>query len=156
MSDRRLATEADLIRHLDEINRRALDARSAKRDWLLLQQKGGEKTFSAREVMRVVENATGVCADSIRLHRRAPHIIRARFIFYYVASKVTGRSISAIARYIDRDHSTIIKCLKVVEAKRQKYEPELSQILAYFGKSKVVETGGNSAYGKPNHASGSM
>ncbi len=108
MSDRRLATEADLIR---------------------------PPTLHA-----IMKKACEVCWTPRRAlfsHRRYWQHVRARFIFYYAARELTDRSYPEIARYIGRDHSTLVHGVQRVVANREKYEPELSLVLDYFVKSKT-------------------
>lgn len=157
MSDRRLATEADLIRHLDGLKRKLMDTqREPERDWMLLPRRTHEGSLLMCDIMNAVEIETGVDADSMRWDRRSPRIVRARFIFCYVARTVSNRSTPNIGKYVKRDHTTVLRAVRQVAAEPQKYEPELSRILAYFGKSKVVEMGENSVCGKPNQAARAM
>ncbi|MEN6302287.1 MAG: helix-turn-helix domain-containing protein [Armatimonadia bacterium] len=77
----------------------------------------------------------GVSITDLRSERRHAKSVRARQIYFFVARKLTPRSLPAIGREAgDRDHSTVLHGVRKVEAKRAHFEPELSQILAHFPK----------------------
>lgn len=59
----------------------------------------------------------GVSANEMRGERKHPIYTQARQEFYYRAKKETTRSYPVIGRFINRDHSTVLKGIKVYEAR---------------------------------------
>lgn len=140
MSDRRLATEADLIRHLDGLlsgKPARLPDPKKERDWLIVsEQLPLDDPFLLGTILTVVADITGIRADALRSVRRAARIVRARQIFCKVASTLSTKSIVGIGRFLGRDHSTILYSIKEVDADPQAYEPDLTRVYAMFERRK--------------------
>lgn len=97
----------------------------------IVLRNSGEPTLGL--VMHLTALRTGVPVENMKSERRAKELVRARMIFYKVAYAVTKRSTLKIGYYAGRrDHSTVIHGLQVVEKDRERFEPELSDILAAF------------------------
>lgn len=101
------------------------------RDWLRVASCGQQEPSMA-SILRAVSLVTKVSTLEMKSPRRSKNIARARQIYFYLARKLTSRSFPQIARYVGRDHSTVIHAIKQVETYQQHFEPELSQLLAAF------------------------
>lgn len=81
-------------------------------------------------IMRAVSITTKVPLVELKSERRFVPAARARAIYYYVARKLTPKSLPAIGRSCGgRDHSTILHGIKKVQANREAFEPELSTVI---------------------------
>ena len=89
------ALVAQLVR--DEFDRRAAEA--------LLPKKGYRPTVKL--CLMLVENEFGVSADCILGHDRCRPIARARQAAAWLSFQVTGLNHSEIARYLNRERSTV-------------------------------------------------
>lgn len=94
---------------------------------VLADQKGEPKLAA---LLTVVALRTGLSRAEIISPRRDKALVRARMIFYRLAKEFTAKSLPAIGRACgDRDHSTIIHGMRMVEEQPERFEPELSEIL---------------------------
>jgi len=145
MSDRRLATEADLIRHLDGL----LSGKPVKidtpepppmRDWLFIKQlemPNPSRAPSLAFLLSLVSKVTGVKQTELRSQRRDQTIVRARHIFFHAARNLTERSYPEIGRHLGgRDHTTVMHGVKKIKAKPEYFEPELSIVMEHCGERK--------------------
>lgn len=137
MSDRRLATEADLIRHLEAprvVPIRQIGPESLPNTdlWMFANRTKPEYTgpLTMAYIQAVVADVTKIPINDIRSPRRAAELVRARHIFYYAARNLTSRSFPEIGRITGgRDHSTVIHGIQKVDARRDFFEPHLSIVL---------------------------
>lgn len=66
------------------------------------------------DVLDVVSEYTGVDKSSILGRSRYREVMRARHLFVYLAVEHTGRSVSELGRFCNKDHTTIIHSVKLV------------------------------------------
>ena len=57
----------------------------------------------------------GVPREELLSKRRTPRVTRARQLAMFLARDLTSLSLAQIAREFDRDHSTVLHALKVIE-----------------------------------------
>jgi hypothetical protein len=93
----------------------------------------------------LIADITKACArrfkiplHDLRSHSRVGGLIRARFIMYFLACALSGRSSVYVGRRLGRDHATILHGKKLVEKWREKdtcVEMDLRTIAASVGGS---------------------
>lgn len=92
------------------------------------------------DVLRVVARETRIKIEEIRSESRAPRLVHARHMFFYVARKLTGQSLPQIGRACGgRDHSTVHHGVVKVERSRHVFEPQLERIMAKMGRCSAVD-----------------
>jgi len=93
----------------------------------------------------------GVPREELLSKRRTPRVTRARQLAMFLARDLTSLSLAQIAREFDRDHSTVLHALKVIE---QRNEPgselagDIHNVRAALGKLELK----SGATGEEPHA----
>lgn len=83
---------------------------------------------SLESILEAVEKVLRIGRkDMLSLHR-APHLSEARQIFYWFARVYTARSYPEIARFIKRDHCTVMYGVRKIEARKGEFWPEIKAI----------------------------
>lgn len=102
------------------------------RDWLRVASEA-YRTPTLLQLARIVSARTGVGRIEMESRSRHPRIVRARMIYFAAARKLTHWGTPTIgAKMGGRDHTTVLHGLNKVEQFPEKFEPELSEILAAF------------------------
>lgn len=68
-------------------------------------------------IVNCVSSYTGVSVEEILSRNATRPSVRARVLIYVLAAKRSGLSLSAVARLLEKDHSTIVKVVR--RAKRR-------------------------------------
>lgn len=98
--------------------------------WTLQPVKAGARP-TLRHILLAVEKETGVHLDEILSPCRIPKIVRARQMYYWLARRLTEQSLPVIGRICaGKDHSTVVHGIHKVNRLRERFEPELSRLLA--------------------------
>lgn len=75
-------------------------------------------TARAKEMLLAIAEKHGVTVQEIIGRRRFSNLIAARFEAVYEITKATGWSLPRIGRLFNRDHTTILHCLRVMEGRK--------------------------------------
>ncbi len=82
-----------------------------------------------KPVVRAVAKYYGVSLGDIVSSRRARGLIRPRQVAMYLARELTGHSLPAIGRVLDRDHTTVLHgCRRIAALRRE--DPVLDREIA--------------------------
>lgn len=88
------------------------------------------KTPTLRHILLEVERVTNIHLYDLLSPCRARPVVRARQMYYWLATRVTRQPYTMISRICGRkDHSTVIHGIKKVDRLRETFEPELSLLL---------------------------
>lgn len=81
------------------------------------------------DILRAVSQATGISVIDIISVRRTRAVTMARFMAYWLARRLTARSLPGIGRLIgDRDHTTVLHgCRRIEQLRRER--PQLQATL---------------------------
>lgn len=82
------------------------------------------------DLLSVVSRECGIPASHIMSRWRKTRVVRARAILSYVAHIHFNLSLPRIGRFIGRDHSSVLHAVQTVTQQRERFEPELSAVLA--------------------------
>lgn len=86
---------------------------------------------SMHMIMATVSSVTGISLNDIKSPRRARELVRARTIFYWLARKITSKSLPQIGKACgNRDHSTVMHGLLKVDINRAAFEPDLTRTVS--------------------------
>lgn len=67
--------------------------------------------------------ATGISIERLKCYSRIQAEVEARWLFIYLASKNTKRSLAAIGRYCNKDHCTVLNALEKIELYKRTNRP---------------------------------
>ena len=101
-------------------------------------------TPSLAAIQEAVSSVLGVPREAILSKQRTPRVTRARQLAMYLARELTALSLAQIAREFDRDHSTVLHALRVIE---QRNEPgsdlagDIHDVRALLGKLEPADAG---------------
>jgi chromosomal replication initiator protein len=90
-----------------------------------LGEEGGESAAGAvtapsvAAIQEAVSSVLGVPRAALLSSQRTPRVARARQLAMYLARELTPLSLAQIAREFDRDHSTVLHALRVVEQRNE-------------------------------------
>ena len=70
-------------------------------------------------IQEAVSSVLGVPRAALLSSQRTPRVARARQLAMYLARELTPLSLAQIAREFDRDHSTVLHALRVVEERNE-------------------------------------
>lgn len=93
---------------------------------------------AAERIIAGVAFITGVSVQVIRSRAKEAKAWKARHIAYYVVRATTGLSYPSIGQIFHRDHATIQNGVWRVQTSMVEYEPELSRVMAMFGKQEAA------------------
>lgn len=113
---------AELLQHYARVRRRLTQPQPRKVDTPPAPVKVATRPASTfpeiampadrwRQIIREVEDATGVSFDDIRDVGRASHLVEARRLLAYRLRHELAFSYPRIARLMERDHTTILSLL---------------------------------------------
>lgn len=85
---------------------------------------------SLSDLLIVVSRETGIDLNDIRSPRRNPRTARARFLFYFMARKLTIKSLPQIGRFISRHHSSVIHGCNMVAKNYSLYRATAERVEA--------------------------
>jgi chromosomal replication initiator protein len=85
------------------------------------------------EIMRVVARAYGLEVDQLRSRSRRRQIVRPRQFAMYICRRYTDASLKDIGRAFNRDHTSVMYAIDVVE-KRVAEQPQLRYQLENLAK----------------------
>ncbi len=77
----------------------------------------GEPSVDA--IQQAVSSVLGVPEEALLSKQRTPRVTRARQLAMFLTRELTSLSLAQIAREFDRDHSTVIHSLKVIEQRNE-------------------------------------
>ena len=95
-----------------------------------------KKPATLQNIIKAVEDISGVSEDEIKGNDRHGDIIPARHICYYFARK-SGYTLKDIGKYFNRDHSTVIKGIKSAEDRLHTQNEDYLNILNIL-KTKII------------------
>ena len=67
----------------------------------------------------VISKASGISLKDIRGKNKSPEYVDARMAIWFIAYKFLGYSYNAIARFYNRDHTTIIHGVKKIRRNKE-------------------------------------
>ena len=67
------------------------------------------------ELLAEVAHVLGFQADEIAAPHKPQHIVYARAVFFHLARKIDGVSLSQIAAKVSRDHSVVVYALAKID-----------------------------------------
>ena len=68
--------------------------------------------ITMRDIVKAVSNESGFSTISLLSSKRTNNLSKERFKCYYLMHKLTGSSISANAKFMNKDHTTVLSGLK--------------------------------------------
>lgn len=89
----------------------------------------------ANKIIESISKRYDISVDDIKGKKRTKEIVSARHIAVYVVREVTGMSFPNIAKLFNRDHTTMLSSIDVVEEEMNKnsaYEHEIESIIKEF------------------------
>lgn len=88
-------------------------------------------TPTLQHILLTVEELTGIHLDELLSPCRMLPVVRARHMYYWLARRLTKHSLTRIGLICaGKDHATVIHGIRKVDARRETFEPELSQLLS--------------------------
>jgi chromosomal replication initiator protein len=103
---------------------------------------GAADAPTVASIQQAVSAVLGVPREELLSKRRTPRVTRARQLAMFLARDLTSLSLAQIAREFDRDHSTVLHALKVIE---QRNEPgselagDIHSVRAALGKLELSD-----------------
>jgi chromosomal replication initiation ATPase DnaA len=80
-----------------------------RRDWLLVASDDVELPPTVQRILAVVSRECGFSPRHVASMRRNPNLVLIRHIWWYLAVKLTGKSLTQIGRACgNRDHTSIM------------------------------------------------
>jgi chromosomal replication initiator protein len=80
---------------------------------------GAGETPTVAAIQEAVSSVLGVPREEMLSKQRTPRVTRARQLAMFLARELTPLSLAQIAREFDRDHSTVLHALRVVEQRNE-------------------------------------
>ena len=74
---------------------------------------------SIEAIQQAVSSVLGVPRDALLSKQRTPRVTRARQLAMFLARELTPLSLAQIAREFERDHSTVLHALKVIQQRNE-------------------------------------
>lgn len=87
---------------------------------------------SLEELLEAVALLTHIPRKELMGRRRWASYCRARHIFFHAARRLTSHKMETIGTFMGRDHSTVSHGCQMVDEDPQRFEPELSRVMAQF------------------------
>lgn len=91
------------------------------------------------EIARVVCGVYGIGKADFVSIRRAPRIVEARQIFYWMAKTFTSFSFPQIGHFCRKDHSTVIHGFEKIEASIDRYRTSIELVCFDLGLSLIEQ-----------------
>jgi chromosomal replication initiator protein len=90
----------------------------------------GPRPVTIREIQKCISKHFGISMTELLASRRLAKIVRPRQIGFYLARKLTSRSLPEIGRrFGGKDHTTVLHACKKVE-ERMSTDPNLARTVA--------------------------
>lgn len=115
-----------------------LEPTPVKEPWFSPLRDDGSDRILIADIAKACARRFGIPLHELRSHRRVRNLVRARFIIYFLACTLTGRSSVYVGRRLMRDHATILNGIRKIERLRQTdtcLEMDLRTIAATVGGS---------------------
>ncbi len=101
--------------------------------------KPGATIFDLVELQRKIEKAFQLSKGELMSREKPNDIARPRMLFCFIAYQA-GFSFGKIARYLERDHSTVIHAVKATEKRLKENDWYLAQVYRALYKKAAVDT----------------
>jgi chromosomal replication initiation ATPase DnaA len=109
-----------------------------KEPWFSVVPDDGSDRILIADITKACARRFKIPLHDLKSHSRVGGLIRARFIMYFLACALSGRSSVYVGRRLGRDHATVLHGKKLVEKWREKdtcVEMDLRTIAAAVGGS---------------------
>ena len=92
----------------------------------------GTFELSTERILIEISESTGISIEKIASKKRNKEIVNARIVYSYLAKKYTDKSLSAIGKKINRDHSTVLHQIREAEKFLEQPNDYLSRLINKF------------------------
>lgn len=86
--------------------------------------------FFLRKLLEAVASEFRFSVDQLRSQIRKQELVDARHVFCWLARNHSSASYPMIGRMLDRDHSTVMHGVKVINASNGFFQPQIDRIVA--------------------------